>query len=134
MQKMLVCGVLAALTACGGGQNQAEPAKPQAPIANTAPAEPPPPRTETETAMDAMRNFRDQLCACKDADCTRKVADDMTKWSQEMSKKSSEPPKMSEEQVKEMQKVGTEMGECMTRAMGASQPPSTGTNPCGGGP
>ena len=78
MQKMAVCGVLAVLAACGGGQKQAEPASPQAPIANTAPAEPAPAKTETEVAMDAMRSFRDQLCACNDSPCVQKVADEMT--------------------------------------------------------
>ena len=132
MEKMLVCGVLAALVACGGGQKPSEPAKPEAPIENKAPAEPVAPKTDTEVAMDAMRQFRDQFCACKDSDCARRVADDMSKWGQEMSKKYADaPPKMSEEQTKQMEQIGREMGNCMTKAMGASPPPATGNNPCG---
>jgi hypothetical protein len=137
MQKMLVCGVLAALTACGGGQKQAEPAKPQAPIENKAPAEPVVPKTDTDLAMDAMKSFRDQFCACTNSDCAQRVANDMSKWGQEMAKKYNDKdtaPKMSEQQTKEMQQIGMEMGNCMTKAMGASPPPSTGSNPCGGGP
>lgn len=134
MQKMVVCGVLAALAACGGGQKQAEPAAPQAPIENKAPAEPAAPKTDTEIAMDALRHFRDEFCACKDSACAQKVADDMTTWGQEMSKKNDAPPKMTEEQTKQAQAIGMEMGNCMTKAMGGSPPPSTGNNPCGGGP
>lgn len=133
---MVLCGVLAALAACGGGQKQAEPATPQAPIENKAPAEPAPPKTDTEIAMDAMRQFRDQFCACADAACAQRVADDMTKWGQEMAKKYNDAsaPKMTEDQTKQMQQIGMEMGNCMTKAMGAGPPPSTGNNPCGGGP
>jgi hypothetical protein len=135
MQKMLVCGFVAGLLACGGGgQKQAAEPSNQAPLANSVPAEPVTPKTETEMAMDKMRGFRDQFCACRDSACATKVSDDMTAWAQDMAKRSDEPPKMTEQQTKEMQQIGTQMGDCMVRAMQSGSSSPSGGNPCGGGP
>ncbi|HUS31407.1 MAG TPA: hypothetical protein VMZ53_23005 [Kofleriaceae bacterium] len=131
MKKMLFFGALA-VVGCGGGQKQtASPPTSTPPLANSAPAEatPPTPKTETELAMDKMRGFRDQFCMCKDSDCARRVSDDMTAWAQDMAKKSDEPPKMTDAQTKEMQQIGTQMGDCMVKAMQGSAPPPTGNNP-----
>lgn len=134
MEKMLVCGVLGVLVACGGGQKPAqEPAKPA--ISNTAKADPPPPAQPTsayDEGLVAMQKFRDQFCACADANCATRVSDDMTKWAQEISKKWGEDqPKLTEEQSKQLQQIGEQMGQCMTKAMGGSPSPSGGGNPCG---
>ena len=138
MKKMLVCGVLGVLVACGGGQKPApEPAKPV--ISNKA--DPPPPATKPagvyEEGLAAMEKFRDQFCACSDAACAQHVSDDMTKWAKDMSTKWGEDqPKLTDEQTKQIEAIGEKMGECMTKAMGnGTQPPSGGGgNPCSGAP
>jgi hypothetical protein len=139
MQKMVVCGALA-LAACGGGQ-KTEPAGPGtaqgSAIGNRAPADtaPPKPTSDLEIAMAEMKGFRDKICACVDAACVQKVADDMTAWGQEMQKKLGDKPKFTEDQQTQLQQIGQQMGECMTKAMqNGSPPPNPGNNPCGGGP
>lgn len=70
-------------------------------------------------AMAKMAEFRDKMCACKDADCAKKVSDEMTQWSQEeASKATRERPMMTEDDQKKAIEIGTQMGECMQRAMG----------------
>jgi hypothetical protein len=70
-------------------------------------------------AMAKMSEFKNEMCACKDAKCAQEVSDKMTKWSQEQSKNQKEPPKMSEEDTKKAAAIGEEMGKCMQAAMGA---------------
>jgi len=94
--------------------------------------------------MKKMSEFKDQMCACKDAACAEKVSDGMTKWSQDMSKeyRNKEPPRMTEEDTKKAAAIGEQMGKCMQVAMGAGQsmpapPPSaplsvTGIDPAKG--
>ena len=74
---------------------------------------------DSAAAMSKMKEFRDEMCKCKDAKCAQDVSDKMTKWGQEQAKGAKEPPKMNEADTAEFQKVGKEMGECMTKAMGA---------------
>jgi hypothetical protein len=74
---------------------------------------------DAANAMAKMKEFRDEMCKCKDAKCAQDVSDKMTKWGQEQSKNQKEPPKMNEADTAEAQKIGKEMGECMTKAMGA---------------
>ena len=73
-------------------------------------------------AMNKMGEFKDKMCACKDAKCAQSVSDDMTKWGQEQSKAMTEPPKLSDEQVKQATDIGEQMGNCMVKAMGADTP------------
>ena len=78
-------------------------------------------------AMAKMSEFKDEMCKCKDAKCAQDVSDKMTKWGQEQSKNAKEPPKMNEADTAEAQKIGKEMGECMTKAMGAGGAMGGGT-------
>ena len=78
-------------------------------------------------AMAKMKEFRDEMCKCKDAKCAQDVSDKMTKWGAEQSKTQKEPPKMNEADTAEAQKIGKEMGECMTKAMGAGGAMGGGT-------
>jgi hypothetical protein len=73
------------------------------------------------------------MCACADAACAQKVSDEMVAWSQDMAKKydNASTPTMTEDEQKQAQEIGTRMGSCMTKAMGAS---SGGGNPTGGSP
>ena len=75
-----------------------------------------------------FREFTDKMCACKDAKCAQEVSDQMTKWGQEQAKEQTEPPKMTEEQTKQATELGEQMGNCMTKAMGAGgdMPPIEG--------
>jgi hypothetical protein len=86
-------------------------------------------------AMAKMSEFKDQMCACKDAECAKKVSDDMTTWSQEQAKNAKEPVKMSEADQKRATEIGTQMGECMQKAMGmgGTAPAGDGTAPAGDG-
>ncbi|HEY5921625.1 MAG TPA: IPT/TIG domain-containing protein [Kofleriaceae bacterium] len=80
------------------------------------------PLTGVTRAMKKMAEFRDQLCACKDAPCVELVSDSMTKWSQEMAREQRDPPRMTEEDTKQAAEIGEQMGKCMQAAMGAGQP------------
>ena len=68
-------------------------------------------------AMSMMHAFKDEMCACTDTRCAQRVSDDMTKWGQEQANNKWDPPKMTEADTKEATEIGTEMGECMQRAM-----------------
>ena len=70
-----------------------------------------------QASMKKMTEFKDSMCACKDSACAQKVSDDMTKWSQEQAKSMSEAPKMDEDMTKKFTEIGTQMGECMQKAM-----------------
>lgn len=72
--------------------------------------------------MKRMAQFKDQMCACKDATCAQQVSDDITKWSQEMTRAQREQPEMTEEDTKQAADIGEQMGKCMMSAMGAGQP------------
>jgi hypothetical protein len=67
-------------------------------------------------AMAKMTEFKDKMCACKDAACAKSVSDEMTKWSQDQAGKTKEPVKMSEADQKKATEIGTAMGECMQKA------------------
>ena len=69
-------------------------------------------------AMATMAEYKDKMCACKDAGCAKKVTDDMTKWSQEQAGKTKEPIKMSDADQKKSNEIAIAMGECMQKAMG----------------
>lgn len=68
-------------------------------------------------ALAKMTEFKDKMCACKDKACADTVTGDMTKWSEEMSKTMDPSAKPSDEDMKKMTDVGTQMGECMAKAM-----------------
>src|SRR3954447_6561504 len=70
-------------------------------------------------AMAKMSEFKDEMCKCKDAKCAQDVSDKMTKWSQDQAKTQKEPPKMDEATQKKATEIGTQMGDCMQKAMGA---------------
>jgi hypothetical protein len=125
MQRLLVVASVWLACACGGGKKDAASPAPQ-PIENKAPAEAPAQPAATSpaaaTAMQKLREYTEQMCACSDQTCMQRVADDMTKWSQEMAKQQTEPVKMSDEEVKVATDLGTRMGECMNRLMANGQP------------
>jgi hypothetical protein len=73
-------------------------------------------------AVAKMTEFKDEMCKCKDKACADKVQEGMTKWSTDMAAKAGdkkEPPKQDEAMMKKMTEVGTQYGECMTKAMSA---------------
>lgn len=61
-----------------------------------------------------MEGFKDEMCACKDKACAEKVAEKMGKWATENAEKVGKDTKPTPEQ----EKLGTEMTQCMTKAMG----------------
>jgi hypothetical protein len=83
---------------------------------------PRPPQTDAEIAMEKFAEFEAAMCACATAECAKQVSDDITKWAQEQASKDREPPKMTEADTKRATEIGTHMGECMMKAMGAGQP------------
>jgi hypothetical protein len=66
-------------------------------------------------ALAKMSEFKDQMCACKDALCTKHVNDAMTTWAQEVPT-DVEPPRMTDAQQKRAEEIGRAMGECMQKA------------------
>jgi hypothetical protein len=67
-------------------------------------------------AMAKMTEFKDKMCACKDAECAKKVNDDMTKWSQEQNAKTKGSVALSEADQKKATEIGTAMGDCQQKA------------------
>jgi hypothetical protein len=76
-------------------------------------------QTSSGDSLSKMGEFKDEMCKCKDAKCAQDVSDKMTKWSQDQAKNSKEPPKMDEATQKKATEIGTAMGDCMQKAMGA---------------
>lgn len=121
--RTLVIAVVLVSVACGGGQSASPPPPP---VSNSVAAAPPDaaPPSATEQAMATMRRFTDEMCACTTAECAKQVSDQLTEWSVKMAKEETEPPPMTEAEQKQATELGTQMGECMMRAMGMqpSQP------------
>jgi hypothetical protein len=63
-----------------------------------------------------MTEFKDKMCACKDAACAKTVNDEMTKWNQEQQTKNKDGVKLSEADQKTATEIGTAMGDCMQKA------------------
>ena len=80
--------------------------------------------THMAEAMKKMTEFKNQICACKDAPCAQRVSDAMTNWSQDEAKQQAQEPKLSDEDSKRFAKLGEEMGTCMQKAMGQPASPS----------
>ena len=86
--------------------------------------------SKTAEAMPKMREFRDDMCACKDKACADKVQDDMNKWSADNVRNAGDrPERPSEADMKQMQEIGTRYGECMARAMGVTAEPTNAPPP-----
>ena len=86
-------------------------------------------------AMAKMAEFKDRMCACKDPECARKVSDEMTAWNQTQAGVQKEPANMTEADKKKATEIGTELGECMQKALRAGAPAtgSATTEPTGSG-
>jgi hypothetical protein len=71
-------------------------------------------------AMAKMTEFKDKMCACKDAKCAQGVQEEMTKWSQDMAKNAGDkkPEPMSEEDQKKYSEATTALADCQSKAMG----------------
>jgi hypothetical protein len=82
-------------------------------------------------AMAKMTEFKNEMCACKDAKCAQDISDKMTKWGEEQSKGKKEPPKMNDADQKKAATIGEEMGKCMQAAMAATPPAGSDTPPAG---
>ena len=72
-------------------------------------------------AMAAMTEFRNQMCACKDAKCAEKVSNGMVEYAKAHANDNYD--KMTEAQLKRATEIGTAMSECMTKAMGMGGTP-----------
>ncbi|HEY5937036.1 MAG TPA: hypothetical protein VIU61_20440 [Kofleriaceae bacterium] len=104
--------ILVVVLGCGGKQE----ASPQ-PISNVSTTQPEgPPKTRDQIALEAMSRFRDDMCKCAegDADCAKRVSDDMVKWAENQPKDPAPQPMKADPAA---EKIGMEMGECMTKAM-----------------
>ncbi len=69
-------------------------------------------------AIAKMTDFKDRMCACKDAACAKAVNEEMTKWAQEEAKKTNGPVSLSEADQKKSSEIGTALGECLQKAGG----------------
>jgi Sec-independent protein translocase protein TatA len=74
-------------------------------------------------AIEKMREFKNEMCKCKDAKCAQDVSDRMSKWTHDQSKEGKSQPKFDEAQQKQASDLGKELGTCMGSAMMASTPP-----------
>jgi hypothetical protein len=75
-------------------------------------------------ALTKMTEFKNAMCACKDAKCAQDVSDKMTKWTQSQGEGGAKAAKMSDADSKQAAAIGEEMGTCMQTAMSASATPS----------
>jgi hypothetical protein len=72
-------------------------------------------------AFEAMRGFKDQMCACKDKVCADRVQEDLVQWSTEMARSSDlRAGGFTDEQMRAMQDLGAGYAECMLTAMQAT--------------
>lgn len=90
-------------------------------------------------AMEAMKKYKTDLCACKDhdIDCGKKASDAYMKSQSESAGKTAD---MSAKPDPDMEKLQTEIADCTKRVMtpdtgaagGAAAPPAGGAAPAGG--
>lgn len=64
-----------------------------------------------------LGQFRNEMCACQDAACAQQVSEQMTRWSQQAA-----PAKPTDDEARQMAEIARQLTDCMTRAMGATQP------------
>lgn len=69
-----------------------------------------------ERAMAQIVEFKNQMCACKDATCTQRVSDDMRKWADEMNRSGEKPPQMTDDDARQAKTIGEELKQCMQKA------------------
>ncbi len=88
-------------------------------------------------SMAKMAAFRDQMCACKDTACAKHVSAEMAAWSK--AQPVDKPEAMTADEQKKATELGTQLGECLTRATSgsaaptATPPPLPVTPPAGSG-
>lgn len=117
--KALLPAVL--LVGCWRGEPP-PPSQPAAAVAPPAKSVPPPSaRTQADLALEAMRGFKDQMCACTDKACSDRVREELVQWSTEMARSmDTHPGNLTEEQMRGMQELGMAYAECMIAVMQAT--------------
>ena len=77
-----------------------------------------PQQERLERAIGQFEAFTDEMCECKDTQCAKAVSDRMSTWGMEMSKHDPIPPRdIDKATMDRISKIGTQLGECMQRAM-----------------
>jgi len=116
---------------CSGSRGRVE----DRPIANHVESPTPrPPVDAAATTSDLaaafakMEQFRDQMCACKDATCVQGVSDAMTVWAQQMAKDNRADVKVNDADAKRMAEIASKLSDCMSAAITAG-PGSGGPTP-----
>jgi len=84
-------------------------------------------------ALAKSAEFKDKMCACKDAECAKKVNEEMTAWSKANPPKDGKAAAMSEADTKKATEIGTEMSACMAKANGAGMAGSGSGDMAGSG-
>ena len=72
-----------------------------------------------EAVIVQFESYTDEMCVCRDTACAQAVSDRMTTWATDMAKEdpAPNPGDIDHAAMERMQKIGTRMGECMTKAM-----------------
>ena len=106
MKRVVFCVlVVFALGACDSGDKKKDeaPAKPKTPV---------------EEVLQKMKDFKEQMCACKDTACVERTEEGMMEWAMKnMEKMKDMKPSKEEEAVAD--KIDEEMDKCKARAEGA---------------
>ncbi|MGE0868909.1 MAG: hypothetical protein AB7P03_10110 [Kofleriaceae bacterium] len=119
---VLIVGMTVTSAACGGGAAQ-QPT----PLQNTAPAPAPadvtePPAPTAVAPIDGviakLRDYKDQVCACRDEACFTAVQQDMQTWSEGVSGdaelRASQP---NDQQQAELNLITKHLGECAAKVL-----------------
>ena len=113
MRALLICVVLG----CGGGQS-APPATPSSPpaapaggsaSAGSAGSGAPLP----DSVVDKMASFKDEICACPNADCMEKVNGEMNAWAK--TQQNLKDAQVSDAQAARLKSIMEELGKCVKR-------------------
>ena len=77
---------------------------------------------QMDERLAKLTEFKDAMCACRDAACAGQVSQQMTRWSQDMAMQQAQPPKLSPADQERAARIGEEMAVCMQSAMGPGSP------------
>lgn len=78
--------------------------------------------TTIEQTMAKMDEFATAMCKCTNKPCSDVVQEAMTRWSVDEAAKAQDRETPSPEAMKKMTEIGQKYAECMTKAMGPTDP------------
>jgi hypothetical protein len=68
--------------------------------------------SKTDKALDALEDFKTQMCKCTDASCVEGVEKEMSEWEAKMKDSGIEKSDLSDDQKAKAKEINTELRKC----------------------